>query len=102
MPIMIVCSCHCVSDRDIEREARQGCASFEALQQELFVATACGACDGCARTIFEHACAGGSSTHPPHVRAAARPPAQPASPGARPQRRQTPVLALRVALGAAA
>jgi bacterioferritin-associated ferredoxin len=55
---MIVCICHRVSDRDIEREARQGCGSFEALQDELHVATACGACRECAHKTFERACAG--------------------------------------------
>ena len=39
---MIVCVCHRVSDRDIEREVRHGCGSFEELQDELRVATACG------------------------------------------------------------
>ena len=50
---MIVCVCHRVSDRDIEREVRQGCASFEELQDELRVATACGRCADCARDTFD-------------------------------------------------
>ena len=54
---MIVCVCHRVSDRDIAREVRQGCASFEALQDELRVATACGGCTDCAQQTFESACA---------------------------------------------
>ncbi|WP_298828104.1 (2Fe-2S)-binding protein [uncultured Piscinibacter sp.] len=41
---MIVCVCHRVSDRDIAREARSGCADFESLQDELRIGTACGAC----------------------------------------------------------
>ena len=49
---MIVCVCHRVSDRDIEREVRHGCASFEELQDELLVATACGRCGDCARDTF--------------------------------------------------
>ena len=53
---MIVCVCHRVSDRDIAREVRQGCASFEALQDELRVATACGGCTDCAQQVFETAC----------------------------------------------
>ena len=52
---MIVCVCHRVSDRDIEREVRHGCASFEELQDELRVATACGRCGDCARDTFEAA-----------------------------------------------
>jgi bacterioferritin-associated ferredoxin len=45
---MIVCICHRVSDRDIARAVGQGCTSFDALQDELRVATACGACADCA------------------------------------------------------
>jgi bacterioferritin-associated ferredoxin len=54
---MIVCVCRRVSHRDIEREVRDGCASFEELQDELGVATACGACAECAHGTFERACA---------------------------------------------
>jgi bacterioferritin-associated ferredoxin len=50
---MIVCVCHRVSDRQIEREARSGCASFDELQADLRVGTACGACIDCARETFE-------------------------------------------------
>ncbi len=50
---MIVCVCHRVSDRDIEREVRHGCESFEELQDELRVATACGRCGDCARDTFD-------------------------------------------------
>jgi len=49
---MIVCICHRVSDRDIAHAARQGCASFDELQDELGVATACGTCGDCARETF--------------------------------------------------
>ena len=52
---MIVCVCHRVSDRDIEREARHGCGSFEELQDELRVATACGRCHDCAKDTFDAA-----------------------------------------------
>lgn len=52
---MIVCLCHRVSDHAIAREARSGCASFEALQESLRVATACGACSDCAREVFAQA-----------------------------------------------
>lgn len=50
---MIVCVCHRVSDRDIAREAKSGCADFEALQDSLRVGTACGACLECAHETFE-------------------------------------------------
>ena len=50
---MIVCVCHRVSDRDIEHEVRHGCGSFEELQDELRVGTACGRCTDCARDTFD-------------------------------------------------
>ncbi len=50
---MIVCVCHRVSDRDIAIAASSGCPTFEALQDELRVATACGACHDCACAVFE-------------------------------------------------
>ena len=53
---MIVCVCRRISDRDIEREARSGCPSFDALQDELLVGTACGACIDCARKTFDAHC----------------------------------------------
>lgn len=64
---MIVCVCHRVSDRDIARAARDGCPSFDELQFELSVATACGKCHDCARETFHHhaAQAGASQTDPP-------------------------------------
>ena len=49
---MIVCVCHRVSDRDIGRAVREGCHDFEALQAELRVGTACGACLECASDTF--------------------------------------------------
>jgi bacterioferritin-associated ferredoxin len=49
---MIVCICHRVSDRDIAHRVASGCASFEALQDELRVATSCGACLDCAQDTF--------------------------------------------------
>lgn len=59
---MILCICHRVSDRDVARAVRNGCDSFDTLQDELRVATACGACESCARETFEAchpgACAG--------------------------------------------
>jgi bacterioferritin-associated ferredoxin len=50
---MIVCICHRVSERDIARLVHQGCASFDQLQDELRVATSCGACADCVRDTFE-------------------------------------------------
>jgi bacterioferritin-associated ferredoxin len=52
---MIICVCHRVSDRDITREAHAGCTSFEQLQDNLGVATGCGACKECAQEVFSSA-----------------------------------------------
>jgi bacterioferritin-associated ferredoxin len=49
---MIVCICHRVSDHDIARVTREGCASFDELQFELAVSTSCGKCHDCARQTF--------------------------------------------------
>ena len=51
---MIICVCHRVSDRDIARATQAGCASFEELQFDLSVATACGKCHDCAQETFEY------------------------------------------------
>jgi bacterioferritin-associated ferredoxin len=59
---MIVCICHRVSDRDIAREVREGCASFAELQSELRVGTRCGACTDCARKTFA-ACQSAGEVH---------------------------------------
>jgi len=57
---MIFCICHRISDRDITRAVREGCASFDELQDETRVATACGACHDCAHQSFHaQAAAGG-------------------------------------------
>ncbi len=58
---MIVCVCHRVSDRDIAQAARHGCASFDELQEQLRVGTACGACGDCARETFDAQRGGQSS-----------------------------------------
>ena len=60
---MIVCVCHRVSDRDIAIAASSGCPNFEALQDDLRVATACGACRDCACEVFEESRIKGGSTH---------------------------------------
>lgn len=49
---MIICICHRVSDHDIRRAVHSGCDSFDDLQDHLRVATACGACTGCAQQVF--------------------------------------------------
>ena len=49
---MIVCVCHRVSDRDIVQAVQAGCRSFEQLQDDLRVATGCGACRECALECY--------------------------------------------------
>lgn len=54
---MIVCLCHRVSDRDIQAAVKAGTACFEALQDDLRVASSCGCCHDCARETFDQALA---------------------------------------------
>jgi bacterioferritin-associated ferredoxin len=54
---VIVCLCHRVSDRDIRTAVREGTRCFDRLQDELRVASSCGACEDCAREVFDDACA---------------------------------------------
>ncbi len=61
---MIVCVCRRVSDRDIARAAREGCATFDDLQIELGVATCCGACGECAQEVLERSRAAMMQTVP--------------------------------------
>ncbi|BDI07004.1 (2Fe-2S)-binding protein [Sphaerotilus microaerophilus] len=61
---MIVCVCHRVSDRDIAREVRSGCDSFEDLQRVLHVGTRCGQCLSHARAAFETAAGACGGTCP--------------------------------------
>jgi len=51
---MIVCVCHRVSDRDIQRHVG-ACSSFDELQIETGVATSCGRCGDCAQMVFHEA-----------------------------------------------
>ncbi|HET7793081.1 MAG TPA: (2Fe-2S)-binding protein [Rhizobacter sp.] len=60
---MIVCVCQRISDRDIERHARDGCASFDELQMDSGVASCCGRCADCARDVFESARSSGARPH---------------------------------------
>lgn len=54
---MIVCICHRVSDRDVERAALQRCPDFEAVQYELCLGRACGACADGGHEGFNSVCA---------------------------------------------
>lgn len=52
---MIVCLCHRISDRDIQRAVREGVPDFEALQDDTCIARNCGCCHDCARAVFDAA-----------------------------------------------
>jgi bacterioferritin-associated ferredoxin len=67
---MIVCLCHRISDRDIQREVRAGTTCFERLQDETRVASSCGCCHDCAREVFDAAQGavnGGGLVRPQHA-----------------------------------
>ncbi|MBV8037105.1 (2Fe-2S)-binding protein [Roseateles sp.] len=70
---MIVCVCHRVSDRDIAIAASSGCPSFEALQDDLRVATACGACRDSACEVFEESRVQGGGARARNVTIAIQP-----------------------------
>ena len=53
---MIVCLCRRVSERDIHRAVHAGTSSFDDLQTDLGVATACGSCLACAHDTWAQAC----------------------------------------------
>lgn len=59
---MIVCICHKVSDKAIERHARAG-ASFDEIQMELGVATQCGKCQHSALCLVAQCQSGGNVAH---------------------------------------
>lgn len=65
---MIVCLCHRISDRDIQRAVREGVADFEMLQDDTCIARNCGCCEDCARQVFDAAVAAAAPAHAPaHV-----------------------------------
>ena len=49
---MIVCLCHRISDRDIERAVQSGTRDFDQLQDETCIARNCACCEDCARDVF--------------------------------------------------
>ncbi|HQY08289.1 MAG: (2Fe-2S)-binding protein [Burkholderiales bacterium] len=76
---MIVCLCQRISDRDIHAAVRSGAQQFEALQSQTGVASRCGRCHDCARSVFQEAlgspcaaqqAAGCGGCHPLYVQAA--------------------------------
>lgn len=51
---MIVCVCRRISHREIESQANE-CNSFDELQMNTGISTACGRCSDCAQAVFEQA-----------------------------------------------
>ena len=49
---MIVCVCHNVSEKTIQRAYESGLTRFADLREELEVGTCCGKCAGCARKVL--------------------------------------------------
>jgi bacterioferritin-associated ferredoxin len=62
---MIVCVCHRISHREIERHA-VACDSFDELQFNTGIATGCGRCGDCARAVFDDARQGASCAATAH------------------------------------
>jgi bacterioferritin-associated ferredoxin len=52
---MYVCICHSVTDRQIRQAAADGTETLEGLRQTLKVASSCGKCASCARSVLEQA-----------------------------------------------
>lgn len=52
---MIVCVCQRISDRDIQAAVRSGTQQFELLQRLTGLASRCGRCHDCARSVFHEA-----------------------------------------------
>ncbi len=54
---MYVCLCRGVTDREIRNEVDKGATHLRDLRRELGVATECGRCASCARTVLKEALA---------------------------------------------
>lgn len=52
---MYVCICKAVTDRQIRQAVELGARSFADLQEALGVATGCGKCAPCARSVLREA-----------------------------------------------
>jgi bacterioferritin-associated ferredoxin len=55
IPIMYVCLCNAVTERDVRECVRRGCGSLDELQVELGVGTCCGRCRPVAKEILDEA-----------------------------------------------
>jgi len=61
---MVICICQNVSERDIAKAVSRGCHSFDALQEQLEIGTACGTCLCSARESFAEQKAACCGNHP--------------------------------------
>ena len=59
---MIVCVCHNVSEKKIQRAYDSGMTSMADLREHLEVGTCCGKCAGCARKVLR-TCAEKQESH---------------------------------------
>ena len=61
---MYVCVCHRVTDSDILEAASRGVTTLEDLGRQLKVATCCGRCSDCARSLLNEHHGGDCSGNP--------------------------------------
>jgi len=53
IPIMYVCMCNAITEREVRECARSGCCSLDALCTELGVGSGCGRCRPMAKEILD-------------------------------------------------
>ena len=53
IPIMYVCLCNAITERDVRECVRSGCCSLDELSAELGVDTCCGRCRSAAEEILD-------------------------------------------------
>ena len=53
VPIMYICICNAITERDVRECARRGCCSLDELSVELGVGTSCGKCRPTAKEILD-------------------------------------------------
>jgi len=53
IPIMYICICNAITERDVRECVRKGCCSMDELSVELGVGTSCGRCRPVASDILD-------------------------------------------------
>ena len=53
IPIMYICICNAITEREVRDCARRGCGTLDELQVELGVGTCCGRCRAVAKEILD-------------------------------------------------